>query len=70
MLNAELSQLVAQWSKAMHLRAIGVTTVPGLNPDCIISGCDWSPIERHAIGPASSGFGRGRPNLFLTDLPS
>ena len=32
---------VAQRSKALHLSARGVTTVPGSKPGCITSVCDW-----------------------------
>jgi hypothetical protein len=37
---------VVQRSKALHLSAGGVTTVPGLNPGCITSGCD---LESHWV---------------------
>ena len=37
---------VAQWSKALHLSARGVTTDPGLIPGCITTGCDW---ESHRV---------------------
>ena len=39
----KLCSRVAQQSKALHLSAKGVTTVPGLNPGCITSGCDCAP---------------------------
>ena len=32
---------VAQWSNALHFSARGVATVPGSNPGCVTSGCDW-----------------------------
>ena len=35
-----LGSRVAQQFKALHLNARGATTVPGLNPSCITSGCD------------------------------
>ena len=36
-----LGSRVTQWSKALHLSARGVTTVPGSNPGYITSGRDW-----------------------------
>jgi hypothetical protein len=37
---------VVQRSKALHLRARGITTDPGLIPGCITTGCDW---ESHRL---------------------
>ena len=36
-----MSSRVAQWSKALHFSARGITAVLGLNPSCVTSGCDW-----------------------------
>ena len=63
---------MAKGSKALHLNARGVTTVPGSNPGCITSGRD---CESHRAGGAQ--LAQRRPglaiivykNLFYTDLP-
>jgi hypothetical protein len=38
---SSLDSRVAQRSKALHLSAKGVTTIPGSNPGCITSVRDW-----------------------------
>jgi hypothetical protein len=45
---------VAQWSKALHLSARGVTTDPGSIPGCITTGCDWESHGGNTIGPELS----------------
>ena len=72
---------VVQRSKALHLSARGVTTVPGSNPGCITSDRDW---ESHRAAaqlaqrrPGGAQLAQRCPglavivnkNLFLTDLP-
>jgi hypothetical protein len=54
---------VAQWSKALHLSARGVSADTGLISGCTTTGRDWSPIRQHTIGPVSLRFGQGRPSL-------
>ena len=68
---------MAQWSKALHLSARGVTTDPGLIPGCITTGRDWES-HRVAYNWPSVIWVRVWPgsavivnkNLFLIDLPS
>ena len=49
---------VAQWSKTLLLNARGVTVVPGLNPGCIPSGCDWESHKAAHNWPSVAGVGR------------
>ena len=54
---------VAQPSKALHLSARGVTTVPGLNPGCITSGRDWDSHRTAHNWPSIVRVWSGRPSL-------
>jgi hypothetical protein len=61
------SSQVAQWFKALHLGARGVTTDPGSIPGCMTTSCDRkSNREAHNwpnVVRARGGFGRGRLSL-------
>jgi hypothetical protein len=60
---ADTVSYVAQQSKALYLNARGVTTDPGCIQAVSHPAVIGSPIGQRTIGPASSGFGRGRPSL-------
>jgi hypothetical protein len=59
-----------QQSKALHLSARGVTTVPGSNPGCITSGRDWESHRAAHNWPSVIQAVVVNKNLLLTGLPS
>jgi hypothetical protein len=65
-----LGSRVAQQSKALHLSARLVTTVPGSNPGCITSGRDWESYRVDTIGAGWSGSGHHCKKEFVLNRTS